>query len=125
MPKVSVIIPAYNQAKFLAVAIDSCLEQTYRDIEVIVVEDGSTDETRDVAARFGDRISYIHQENTGLAGARNRGIGESKGEYLCFLDSDDFFHPQKIQRQVELIEADPQLGFVYCDIVTTDEAGQA
>jgi len=125
MPKVSIIIPAYNQGRFLAVAIDSALQQTYRDLEVIVVDDGSTDETRDVAARFGDRITYIHQKNTGLPGARNRGIREARGEYLCFLDSDDFYHPEKIQRQVELLEADPQIGFVYCDIITTDEAGQA
>ena len=124
MSKVSIIIPAFNQARFLAVAIDSALQQTYRDVEVIVVDDGSTDETRDIAARFGDRITYVHQENTGLPGARNRGWRESGGEYLCFLDSDDFYHPEKVQRQVELLDADPQLGFVYCDIVTTDEAGQ-
>src|SRR5689334_8831893 len=124
MPTVSVIIPAFNQARFLAVAIDSVLQQTYRDVEIVVVDDGSTDETRDVAARFGDRVNYVHQDNTGLPGARNRGIRESSGEFLCFLDSDDFLHPEKIQRQVELLKEDPKLAFVYCDIITTDEAGQ-
>src|SRR5712672_3063531 len=124
MPKVSIIIPAYNQARFLGVAIESALRQTFSDLEVIVIDDGSTDQTRQVAAGFGDRIRYIHQDNTGLPGARNRGIRESSGEYLCFLDSDDFYHPDKLQRQVELLDADPEIGFVYCDIVTTDEAGQ-
>src|SRR5438093_705810 len=124
MSKVSIIIPAYNQAKFLAQAIDSALQQTHPDLEVIVIDDGSTDDTSEIAARFANQIRYIHQDNTGLPGARNRGIRESKGEYLCFLDSDDFYHPEKIQRQVALLDADPRLGFVYCDIITTDEAGQ-
>jgi len=124
MPKVSIIIPAFNQARFLGAAIESALRQTFSDLEVVVVDDGSTDETRQVAAGFGDRIRYIRQDNTGLPGARNQGIRESSGEYLCFLDSDDFYHPDKLQRQVELLDGDPELGFVYCDIVTTDEAGQ-
>lgn len=86
---VSVIIPCYNQGHFLAEAIESVLGQTYPHVEVIVVNDGSTDETPEVAGRFEGRIRYIEQDNAGLAGARNRGILESRGEFLLFLDSDD------------------------------------
>src|ERR1051326_446413 len=124
MAKVSIIIPAYNQAQFLAAAIESALQQTHRDVEVVVIDDGSTDDTRQVAERFANRIIYVYQENTGLPGARNRGIRESSGEYLCFLDSDDSYHSEKAQRQAELLDENPEIGFVYCDIITTDEAGQ-
>ncbi len=127
MSKVSIIIPCFKQAHFLAQAVDSALAQTHADLEVLVIDDGSPDDTAAVAARYaGDaRFKYVRQENTGLPGARNRGIGESSGEYLCFLDSDDTYAPSKVARQVALLDADPALGWVYCDIVTVDEQGVA
>jgi len=126
MPKVSIIIPAYNQARFLATAIESALRQTHPDVEVVVVDDGSPDATAEVAARFSSHLNlrYVRQANTGLPGARNRGLRESTGEFVCFLDADDFFHPEKIARQVQALEADPGLDFVYCDIIRVDEAGE-
>jgi hypothetical protein len=126
MSKASIIIPAFNQGRFLAQAIQSALRQTQREVEVVVIDDGSTDDTPAVAAPFlsYSNFKYLRQANTGLPGARNRGLRESSGDYVCFLDSDDFLHAEKIQRQAGMLDADPQLGFVYCDIVTVDESGQ-
>jgi len=122
MSKVSIIIPAYNQAAFLGRAIGSALSQTHPDVEVIVVDDGSTDNTAEVAAPFGGHpnFKYVRQENTGLPGARNRGLAEAVGDYVCFLDSDDYFAPEKVARQAQRLDENPELGFVYCDIVTVD-----
>ena len=90
MPKVSVIIPTYNYAKYIIRAIDSVLNQTYKDFEIIVVDDGSTDDTRDlVETKYKDKIRYFYQENNGAPAARNKGILESRGEYCIFLDADD------------------------------------
>ncbi len=127
MSKVSIIIPCFKQAHFLGEAIDSALTQTHPDLEVIVIDDGSPDHTSAVAAGYvaDPRFKYVRQENRGLPAARNRGIEESTGDYLCFLDSDDTFAPTKVARQAALLDADPSLGFVYCDIVTTDEKGCA
>ena len=123
MPKVSIIIPAYKQAGYLAKTIESALAQTHADMEVVVIDDGSPDETPQVAARFTARpgFKYVRQANTGLAGARNRGIAESSGEYLCFLDADDLYLPDKVAKQVALLERNPGLGFAYCDLTTIDE----
>lgn len=125
MSKVSIIIPCYRQAQFLAATIESALAQTHRDLEVIVIDDGSPDHTAEVAARYASdpRFRYLRQENTGLPGARNRGLAETTGEYVCFLDSDDLLLPDKCRRQVEVLAANPKLGFVYCDITTIDEKG--
>jgi hypothetical protein len=124
MPKVSIVIPAYNQARYLAQAIESCLAQTHSDLEVVVVDDGSTDETPAVVARFANRIRCVRQANAGLPAARNRGFRESTGGYVCFLDADDWFHPEKIRKQAEVLDADAAAGFVYCDIETVDEGGR-
>ena len=126
MPRVSIIIPAYNQARFLAKAIESALGQTHSDLEVIVVDDGSPDNTAEVAARFdgSQNFKYVRQANTGAAGARNRGIRESTGDYLCFLDADDYYVPEKVARQAAQLDADPSLGWVYCDFTTVDQAGR-
>ena len=126
MSKVSIVIPAYNQARYLAQAIESALQQTHSDIEVVVVDDGSTDETPAVNERYLSNPYFrsVRQTNTGLPGARNRGISESTGDYLCFLDSDDYFLPEKVARQAAMLDASPELGFVYCDITTVDETGQ-
>jgi glycosyltransferase involved in cell wall biosynthesis len=103
-PLVSVIIPTYNRAGMIAMAVSSVLAQTYRGIEVIVVDDGSIDDTPAVLNDFGARIRVIRQSNAGPSVARNRGAGEARGEYLAFLDSDDEWLPEKIERQVRLME---------------------
>jgi len=124
-PRVSIIIPAYNQARFLRQAIESALGQTQISVEVIVVNDGSTDETPEVIAAYQSdpRFKSVTQANAGLPAARNRGLAEATGEYLCFLDSDDFYTPDKCAKQAAILDAKPEIGFVYCDITTVDEAG--
>jgi glycosyltransferase involved in cell wall biosynthesis len=111
-PRVSVVIPAYNQADYLAEAIASSLDQTYQDYEIIVVDDGSTDETPAVAQRFGSAVRYIRQENQGLAGARNTGIRHAVGEYIALLDSDDRWSPDFLQTMMSLVDQHPE-GTVY------------
>jgi GT2 family glycosyltransferase len=125
MSKISIIIPAYNQARYLDRAITSALGQKDADVEVVVVDDGSTDETPAIIARFAaePRLKSVRQANAGLAGARNRGLAEAAGEYVCFLDADDFYDPEKCAKQAALLDANPDLGFVYCDFTTVDEAG--
>jgi teichuronic acid biosynthesis glycosyltransferase TuaG len=113
MSKVSVVIPTYNQARFVAAAVESALAQTYHDVEIIVVDDGSTDNTRDVLSVFGERISYIYQQHKGLSSARNTGFLASRGDYLLFLDSDDLIPPDKLALHVSLLEVEPDFGLVY------------
>lgn len=110
-PLVSVIIPCYNQAHFLAEAIESTLNQDYANVEVIVINDGSTDCTKEVATQF--EVIYIEQENQGRASARNQGVYKSRGEYLVFLDSDDRLLPCAIDRGVQCISKHSECGFVY------------
>ena len=125
MPKVSIIIPAYNQGHYLVEAIDSALGQTYSDFEVIVVDDGSTDETSQVAHSFTDpRVHYIYQENRGLSAARNTGVCNSTGEYLTFLDSDDRFLPIKLELLVGALETRPEVGLVAGQAIPIDEQGR-
>jgi glycosyltransferase involved in cell wall biosynthesis len=122
MATISVIIPAYNQGHYLGEAIQSVLDQTYPDFEVIVVDDGSTDKTAQVACSFSDpRVRYIHQENRGLPAARNTGILRSSGEYLTFLDSDDLFVADKLETLLNAMQRDPELGFVAGQAVLIDE----
>ena len=97
---VTILINNYNYGRFLRQAIDSALNQTYRNIEVIVVDDGSTDESREIVQSFGDRIIPILKENGGQASAFNAGFAASRGEIICLLDSDDFFHPDKVERVI-------------------------
>lgn len=125
MPAVSVIIPAYNQGEYLKRAIQSVLEQTFSDFEVIVVDDGSTDSTPDVVKEFTDpRIHYIRQENRGLSGARNTGIRNACGCYLSFLDSDDLFLPQKLALLTTAFEQQPGIGMAAGQAVLIDEKDQ-
>jgi glycosyltransferase involved in cell wall biosynthesis len=125
MSLVSIIIPCYNQGRYLSAAIDSVLGQTHKNIEVIVVDDGSTDDTSQVAARYAaeSRIRYVRQENRGPSAARNAGVAISKGEYVNFLDADDTLLPEKLERQLDILQADPALALVYCDIFYIDENG--
>ena len=110
---VTVIIGAYNADRYLGEAIDSVLAQTHQDVELIVVDDGSTDRTAEVAESYGSRVRCIRQENGGMAASRNRAIPEAHGTYLAFLDADDRFPPDKLRRQLAVFEADPELDIVY------------
>lgn len=110
-PAVSVVIPAYNAAWCVRKAIASVLAQTFPDFELLVVDDGSTDDTFDVLASYGDAIRVIRQYNGGLSNARNAGIRESRGEFVAFLDADDWWLPDKLVRQVTLLRAEPGIGF--------------
>jgi GT2 family glycosyltransferase len=121
---VSVIIPTYNYGRFLREAIDSALAQTHRPIEVIVVDDGSTDDTPQVLAAYGDRIRVIRQNNLGVGAARNTGIATARGEYLAFLDSDDIWKPQAIEHQIARFIDDPDLGLVHCGAEAFDREGK-
>ena len=121
---VSVVIPTYNYARFVGRAIDSVLAQAYAPVECVVVDDGSRDETPQVLARYGDRIRAIRQENSGLSAARNTGIRAARGEYVAVLDSDDYFRPDKLAKQVALIESAPGLGAVGCDVQHVDADGK-
>jgi glycosyltransferase involved in cell wall biosynthesis len=118
MPKVSVIIPTYNRGDIIERAIHSALTQTLRDIEVIIVDDASTDNTGAVISRIDDpRIRYIkHNENSGGSAARNTGIDHAKGQYIAFLDSDDSWKPTKLEKQLSVIESrSSEWVGVYCD----------
>ena len=120
-PRVSVIIPAYNAAKYLAMAIDSVLSQTYTNYEVIVVNDGSTDRTEAIALTYGEKIRYVYQENQGVSAARNRGLYLAQGELIAFLDADDLFLPHKLAQQVAVFDNFPQIGIVNSGFrITTD-----
>lgn len=103
-PLVTTIIPTYNRAHLVSEAVESVLNQSYKHVEIVVVDDGSTDETQTVLAKYRDRIRIIRQENAGPAAARNRGIAGSQGELIAFLDSDDLWLPNKLERQVELLQ---------------------
>jgi len=112
-PRICVIIPTYNSARFLPEAVESALYQTFSPEEVIVVDDGSTDNTEDVLEPFRGRIHYIRQENQGPAVARNRGISEAKGDLIAFLDADDVWVPDKSEKQVDLLMENPRIGLVH------------
>ena len=108
--RVSVIIPTYNCARYIGDALQSVAMQSYDDLEIVVVDDGSSDDTRAVVARSGVRCTYVMNErHKGPAGARNHGIGLSSGQYIAFLDADDAWLPSKLALQVAALEADPQL----------------
>lgn len=123
MPRVSVIVPTYNRTHLIGETIRSVLNQSFRTIELIVMDDGSTDNTKEIISGFGDSVRYFHQENKGRSIARNEGFKAARGEYICFLDSDDLLAPRKLERQVALLNAKGQLGFVYCDYQFIDQTG--
>ena len=115
---VSVIIPCYNAAAYVREAIDSALAQTYPNVEIVVVNDGSTNNVQTVLESYIQKksIIYIHQENKGLSGARNTGIKSSHGEFIALLDADDMFLPNKLERQVGYLMAHPDCAVSYCDV---------
>ena len=115
-PLVSIIIPAYNAEKYIQRALESALAQTYKDIEIIVIDDGSTDKTAEIIKTYQDpRIIYIFQKNQGQGPARNNGIKKSQGEYITFLDADDYYFPEKVEKQVRFLENHPEYQAVYCN----------
>jgi glycosyltransferase involved in cell wall biosynthesis len=124
-PTVSVVIPAYNQANYLAEAVQSVLDQTYANLEVIVVNDASTDHTDEVMDKYNDpRIKYlVHSENRYAASARNTGIRASRGELIAFLDADDRYHPEKLKTQVEFLAGNSAIGLTYNSRINIDESG--
>ena len=113
--KVSVILPTYNREATLGRAIESVLNQTYTDFELIIVDDGSTDNTRQLVENIhDDRITYYYVKiNSGAAAARNYGIERAEGEYIAFQDSDDYWHSDKLEKQMKVMESNPDIGFVY------------
>lgn len=122
-PRFSVVIPAYNAAATLARAIESVRAQTWPAHEIIVVDDGSSDATPEVAARFGGAVRLIRQPNQGVAAARNRGAREAGGDWLAFLDADDWYAPDRLRLHAEWIAEDPTLDFLTGDYEYRDEAG--
>ncbi len=108
-PLISCIVPVFNGERYLGEALDSIFAQTYRPLEVIVVDDGSTDGTPDVVARYGEQVAYLKQANAGPAAARNRGLSVAKGEFVAFLDADDLWHEEKLARQMARFRARPEL----------------
>ncbi len=119
--QVSVIIPSYNSAHFVTTAVDSVLAQTYQNFEILVIDDGSRDNTREVLERYGTRICYINQENAGVAAARNKGIEQSRGRYVSFLDADDTWYPEKLEKQVEALSKNPNCKFCYSAVMWVDD----
>ncbi len=123
-PRVSVIIPTYNHARYVGEAIQSALAQDYDDLEIIVIDDGSTDNTRQVVAQFDHRVRYIWQENKGLSGARNTGIHAARGDYIALLDADDCWLPAFLSSVVARLEADNGLGAVHSGFYFVDGQGK-
>lgn len=122
MPKVSVVIPAYNAMKYLPKTLDSVLQQTFADFEILIVNDGSSDNISQWASSVKDpRVRLISQENQGLPGARNTGIENAQGEYIAFVDADDLWAPTKLEKQVSCLDERPKVGLVYTWTVLVDE----
>jgi glycosyltransferase involved in cell wall biosynthesis len=123
MAKVSTIVAVYNGAATIGRVLQSAFDQTFTDLEIVVVDDGSTDATAPILEQFGSRITVIRQSNAGFCAARNAGIAKSKGEYLALLDADDFWMPTKLEKSVAILDRSPQAVLVYTDVVNQDTAG--
>ncbi len=115
-PLISVVIPTYNRAPLLVEAVESVLRQTFDNFEILVVDDGSTDDTKERLKTYTERIRYFYQPNAGVSSARNLGIRESRGALIAFLDSDDTWHSEKLKVQAEYLHTHSEIGLVYCGI---------
>lgn len=125
MKKISVIVPVYGVERFIASTIQSVLQQSYQNFELLLVDDGSRDHSVEICQQFSDpRIRIIRQANRGLAGARNTGIRYAEGEYLAFLDGDDMWHPEKLEKHIQHLESAPEVGVSYCPSALMDESGR-
>lgn len=113
-PLVSVVIPTYNCPEFLKAAVESVLAQTFTEIEVVVVDDGSTDNTAELVREFDNRVKYVYQNNAGTAAARNTGIRNSNGSIIAFLDHDDLWLPEKLERELPVLQSNDKIGLVFC-----------
>ena len=120
-PLVSIIINNFNYAYFLSEAIESALQQDYKNIEVILVDDGSTDESRQIIAKYGDRLIPILKENGGQASTFNTGFAASQGDIICFLDSDDIFVPEKITELVQIFDERPDIDWCFHAVSLVDK----
>ena len=125
LPKVSVIIPSYNHSKFVKQAILSVVTQTYKNIELIVIDDGSKDDSRTIISELRSEFNfeYFEQENSGISASLNRGIRNSSGEYICYVASDDFYHEDKISKQVKFYLENPDFGFIHAGCIVVNEFG--
>ncbi len=124
MAKVSIVIPVYNAAATVRRALESIFAQTFTDYEIVLVDDGSTDQTRAILQQYGDRIQLVEQPNRGPSAARNNGVHHSTGEFLAFLDADDQFLPQRLELSVAALLRDPDAALVYSDMIDVNEAGE-
>jgi len=122
-PLVSTIIPSYNRSATLSEAVESALNQSYSPIEVIVVDDGSTDDTENKMASYRDRITFVREKHNGAAAARNAGIATSRGEFVAFLDADDIWRRHKIETQVQYLQSHPHIGILCSDAREFNENG--
>jgi len=125
--KVSVIIPAFNRARYIRQTVDSVLNQTYTNIETIVVDDGATDETREILESYTGKIKILEhpgRQNRGQSASINLGLDYASGEYVAILDSDDYFEPNKIELQLEYLELHPDIGLIYCNGTAVDSNGE-
>jgi len=125
MPKVSVIIPAYNSMSYLPETLDSVLGQTFTDFDVLIVNDGSSDNIVEWASEIKDpRVRLIYQENQGVSVARNKGIVHAQGGYIAFLDADDLWDPTKLEKQVICLDDNPSVGLVHTSMALIDQNGK-
>ena len=125
MKKVSVIIPVYNAEKYVEDAVKSVLSQTYENIEILIIDDGSPDKSIEICERFKNpKVKIIRQKNRGLAGARNTGIRHAQGDYLAFLDADDMWLPEKLEKHILHLENSSQIGISFSRSAFINEVGE-
>ena len=121
MPRVSIIIPTYNCARYIGRALDSVCAQTYKDYEILLVDDGSTDDTKDVSMQYGRKVTYLYQQNRGVSAARNHAILKANGELFAYLDADDMWYPEKLERQVAFLDVHQECGMVHSEMSVINE----
>ena len=124
MPRVSVIIPVYNGAATIDRALESVFAQTFTDYEIVICDDGSTDDTPSALAKHGDKLRVVRQPNRGLPAARNAAVAASRGELLALIDHDDEWLPQKLELAVAAMRSDPGAALLYSDMIVVNEAGE-